>query len=248
MSITTTLERLGFSDKESKIYLALLQRGPSSVRQLAAATDINRGTTYDVLKSLIASALVSHYHKETRQYFTAENPTRLKQVVAERTEALQRADEEITAVLPELQSLYVDKEKPVVKYYEGGGGIKTILEDVLRTMSSRSNKEYFVYSTADVRAHLYQDFPNFAKERVRQNIPVKTIAIGAGGKLWGLDERRWLTGRGKSPSYQIIYAEKFSLISLNPQQQPRGVIIEDAATASTQRLIFQELWSHLKPS
>ncbi|MFH0952170.1 MAG: helix-turn-helix domain-containing protein [Patescibacteria group bacterium] len=246
MPIITTLKQIGLSDKEIQLYLALLKRGPSSVRQLALESKINRGTTYDVLRSLIDQSLATYYHKETKQYFVAEDPAKLEQLIAEKTNDLNRTKTEILQIIPELQSMHSSaKEKPVAKYYEGSRGIKTILQDVLQTMAQEKKKEYYVYSSADIREHLYNDFPNFAKERVKKNIEVKTIAIGEGGKLWGLDERRWLSKKDGSPSYQIIYGDKLALFSLDSGNMPHGVIIEDAGTATTQRLIFKTIWDNL---
>jgi hypothetical protein len=74
---------------------------------------------------------------------------------------------------------------------------------------------------------------------------VKTISIGAGGKLWGLDERRWLPIKEHSPTYQIIYAGKIAMISLDDQNRAVGAILEDPHSATTQRIIFEQLWSTL---
>ncbi len=53
----------------------------------------------------------------------------------------------------------------------------------IETMSKApAPKEYYVYSSADIRKYLYQDFPNFTEERKKRNIHVKIIALGEGGK------------------------------------------------------------------
>ncbi|MFC1662574.1 TrmB family transcriptional regulator [Patescibacteria group bacterium] len=246
MSVIAILKQIGLSDKEIQIYLALLKRGPSSVRQLSQDAKINRGTTYDVLKSLKEKSLISYYHQDTKQLFVAEDPVKIEQVVNDQAKDLERTKADVLQLIPELQSMYGSAEdKPVTRYYETSRGIKTILQDVIQTMSQEKAKEYYVYSSADIRKHLYQDFPNFAKERVKNNIKVKTIAIGAGGKLWGLDDRRWLTKKEGSPSYQIIYANKLAMIALDSTNQPHGVLVEDSNIADTQRLIFNTLWDSL---
>ena len=67
--IDQILGKYGLSDKEVKVYLALLELGPSPVRKVAGKAGVNRGTTYDILKSLRDQGLAGYYHKDKHQYF-----------------------------------------------------------------------------------------------------------------------------------------------------------------------------------
>ena len=53
------LEEIGLSEKEAKIYLALLQVDSALISDLAEKTKINRTTVYPVLESLAKKGLVS---------------------------------------------------------------------------------------------------------------------------------------------------------------------------------------------
>ena len=75
------LQKLGLNDKEIKIYLTILKLGPSPVRAIAQTADINRGTTYDILKHLRDLGLVSYYHKDKHQYFIAEDPQKITHII-----------------------------------------------------------------------------------------------------------------------------------------------------------------------
>ena len=77
MDIQVIFKNFGLSEKEIAVYLALIELGPSSVREIAAKSKVNRGTSYDILKSLIALGIVSYYNKESKQYFIAEQPEKL---------------------------------------------------------------------------------------------------------------------------------------------------------------------------
>jgi len=246
MRIIALLKQLGFSEKEINVYLSVLNLGPSSVRSIAAEAKINRGTTYDILKSLIKRGLVSYYHQDKHQYFLAEDPERLKNVVGEEISNLTHSQSELEKLMPELKSLYNKPEqKPVVKYYEGTRGIKSILDDVLGTMSEEEERMYYVYSASDVRKYLYKDFPNFAKERVKRKIKCQVIAVGSGGELWGMDERKWISKSEGSPTFIIIYQGKMALISLNKEKKPIGIIITDNGIFQTNKMIFEYIWKTL---
>ena len=61
MIIHETLATLGITAKETDTYLALLRLGPSSIRDVADASGINRGSTYEILKVLKEKSLVSYF-------------------------------------------------------------------------------------------------------------------------------------------------------------------------------------------
>lgn len=238
-------KKLGFSDKSAKVYLALLRLGPSSVRSLAEKCELNRGTTYDALKWLQEEGVVNYYQKDTKQYFVAEDPEKLKTLLELREKELSQADRELDKVLPELQALHhKGGERPVAKYVEGGN-IAEILEDVLLTCEQSGDVSYRIYSTAGLREYLYKEFPTFSDVRVSKGIAVKAIAIGDGGELRGLDERKWLSADVGTPTYIFIYPGKTAYISLNAKQEPVGVIIENRGVYETQRQIFDTLWNKL---
>lgn len=246
MDVVQILKKLGFDEKEIRVYLILLSLGPAPVRKVAQAAGVNRGTSYDILKSLMKNGLVSYYHKEKRQYFVAEDPAKLERHLEGRLEELRQLKQKIQAVVPELQSLYNrGGGKPVVRYYEGFAGVKNILKSVLDTMNAQKQKEYYVYSSANVRDLLYRNFPTFTKERIKEGIAVKVIALGEGGAEQKLSQRKWLSREAGAPAYSIIYGPKTAHIALDNTAIPLGVVVEDPNIAHTHKLIFERLWNTL---
>ena len=244
--IEEILKKIGLSDKEIKIYLSCLKLGPSPVRIIAQEAGINRGTTYDILKSLRDLGLVSYYHKDKNQYFIAEDPKKLKDALDQKQRQIEKTKEEIDKIIPELKSIYNNANaKPVVKYYEGYSGIKVILQDVLRTCKDNSGKEYCVYSSSAIKDYLYNVYPEFSDERIKQGIKVKVISIGPGGEMRGLDERKWLTKKESTPTYTLVYAGKAAMISVDKNKKPIGVIIEDENIYQTQKMMFEFIWGKL---
>jgi sugar-specific transcriptional regulator TrmB len=248
--IVENLLQFGLNDKEISVYLSLISLGPSPVRLIAKQANVNRGTTYDILKGLVELGLVSyyrHYGKEDkRQYFVAEPPQKLLDAIENKKRGLDTLKVHIGKSLPELESMYEKSgTKPVVKYYDGNSGIKTILQDVLSTVAKAKEHSYYVYSSADIRDYLYKAYPHFTPERIKAGIRVKAIAIGEGGELAGLDERKWLSHEESSPTYVLIYAGKLAMISIDATKQPVGVIVEDKGLYRTQEMVFQKIWSTL---
>jgi|SRR3989338_8640374 len=243
--IEEVLQKIGFNDKEIQVYMACLQLGPASVRKVADKARINRGTTYDILRSLRGQGLVIYYHQDKHQYFIAEDPAKLKVSLEQKFQKLKEIESEIEEIIPQLKSIYNKAgTKPVVKYYSGLKGVKIILQDVIETCQINS-KEYYVFSSSTIKNYLYGAYPDFSDDRIGAKIKVKVISIGPGGEMRGLDERRWLTKKESTPTYTLIYDNKVAMISVDAENKPLGVIIEDKNIYQTQKMIFEFIWDKL---
>jgi sugar-specific transcriptional regulator TrmB len=248
MQIQSILKDFGLSEKEIAVYLALVELGPSSVRDISTKSKVNRGTSYDILKSLIALGVVSYYNKEAKQYFVAEQPEKLLLAIDQKKEDLERVRQNIESSLPLIKTLFEKQGgKPAVKLYEGLRGIRIILEDVLESVAAQQDKEYYVYSSSTVRKNVHEAMPDFSKKRIKQGVKVKTIALGEGGQLNGLDERKWMQPAQKNlkSTYELIYAGKVAHISLDDTENPVGVVIQNQEIYETQKMIFEFNWENL---
>lgn len=239
------LKKIGFSDKTAQVYLGLIKLGPSSVRNLAEFCGLNRGSTYDALKWLEERNLVSFYEKEAKQHFVAEPPERLQALMVQEQSELATAGRELEKHIPELEALYNrGGGRPVARYFAQNELIG-ILTDILETCAESSEKMYRVYSTEGIRDLLYKDFSTFSDVRVGKGIAVRVIALGAGGSLRGLDERKWLKAIDTVPTYIIVYPGKTAYISLNAAHEAVGVVIENDGIFQTQKQVFDSLWERL---
>ncbi|MCD4693783.1 winged helix-turn-helix transcriptional regulator [bacterium] len=243
---TSYLKNLGLTEKEIKIYLNLLENGILSVRGLAQVSELNRGSVYDILKNLQQKGLVSYFHKDTKQKFIAENPEKILNILREKEEQFKRSKKAIGDLIPQLKSLQEKSgNQPTTKFYDGKKGIKMILEDLLDVMENLKEKEYYVYSAKDVSEDINDAFPNFTNNRIKKNIKVKVISLAKGGKMSGLDERRWLGTNDETATFIIIYKGKCAFISRDNFSNPVGVIIENDMIYETEKTIFLNFWDKL---
>ncbi len=126
------LKEAGFSEKEARVYLALMEMGPSSVTQVARKADINRTTGYDILEGLVSKKLVRSAEKKGKMIYVAENPENIQKLLEEESKRLNLMSDKIGQIMPELKSMYTEIEKkPIVKFYEGLDGLKALYEDSL---------------------------------------------------------------------------------------------------------------------
>lgn len=248
MTIQKLLEELGFSSVESETYWALLNLDRVSIRKVAELSGINRGTTYDAIKTLVSAGLVNARRNGAREYFSAESPEKIYDLIRDRRKELLMTQAVAQEYIPQLLAKKARPQgRPLVRYYEDDEGIVTILKDVLQTCVRLEKPEYYAYSSRLLRKYLYRRLPQFTERRIADGIAIKVIAIGEGGSVEGLSERKWLpeSEGSDTSSYTIIYGDKVANVSISSDETPYGVVIEDAGVAAMQRLVFERLWSVL---
>jgi HTH-type transcriptional regulator, sugar sensing transcriptional regulator len=242
------LSHIGLDSNQTATYVALLELEAVSIRKISDKTGINRGTTHEILKSLVGRGLVGTYTKGSRDYYAAESPEKIYDIIRDQRKDLLRAQHLADDIVPRLQSNQNQPEgRPQVRFYEGDEGVAAILRDVLQTCGQQDKLQYRVYSSRSLRHYIYRRFPNFTERRIAEGIFVKVIAVGQGGEPAIDSERKWLPDSDKelSASYTIIYGNKLAHISISSDYTPYGVVVEDEGVAEMQRMLFERLWSTL---
>lgn len=239
-----TLELLGLEQRELQVYKALLSLGPSPIRAVAEKADINRGTTYDILKGLLQKGIVSYLPKGKRRLFSPRDPHVLLELAEQRQKDMESALQALkTTLIPDLNHLKPDLNTANVQFYEGDDGIEYVLREILNTVSQSAKREYSVFSSKPIRKHLYRPFPNYTHQRIQKDIGVRVIAIGEGGEDAELSERKWIKTEGPvDAAYIAIYPPKCAIISLASDNYPTAVVIDSREVAAAQQIIFDTLW------
>lgn len=242
------LRELGLGEAETMTYIALLQIDNASIRKVAAATAINRGTTYDALKQLTAVGLASVKQTGKREAYTAESPEKIYELIRDKRRDLLDISAAAKTIIPRIVAQQPHPDgRPIVRYYEGDDGIVSILKDVLQTCSTQDAPIYYAYSSRHIRSYLYRKFPQFTDRRVAAQIMVKVIAADREHEPAPFSERKPLGDSLSSDiaCYSLIYGNKVATISISSNLTPYGVVIEDQGAASMQQLLFEQLWNSL---
>lgn len=245
MEMPYILRQLGFTDKQIRVYLAILSCGNSSARKLTKDTELSKYAVNDALKVLRDAGLVSVYQKHKKQLFTPENPEKLAELVVHREQGMADLKRRVNELMPELKTIYAHGgNKPSVKYYEGMKGVEIILKDVMTTMSEISgDKMYRVFSSPHLRQFIYNNFPNFTKDRIARQIRVNILVMGEERPSRPLMEQKTIPVKESAPTYFFIYGDKVAFISLDENESATGVMLEDARIAKTQKIIFDQIWN-----
>ena len=246
------LEELGFSDKESAVYLALLAVDSATVAEIAKKAEIQRTTSYEILDGLLQRGLVSKYKKHKKIYFSAGDPRRLiSYLEREKEESIKKIEiqkSKVTEVMGEFLSLLEPRStKPKVEFYEGEKGMREAYEDTLN-----ADGEILAYANVET---MHEGLPNFFPEyyarRVEAGVKIKAVmpanAVSLDRAKKDREELREsviLSDEQQTFSPEVnIYNNKMMIASW---KEKMAVIIESKELADLQRVIYKIVWDALK--
>jgi sugar-specific transcriptional regulator TrmB len=238
---------IGLEPRDKIVYETLYKLDKVSLRAIAQATRMNRGTVYEVIKKLSGMGLVTFTQVGERRHYSAANPKVFLSLVRERRDQLQQleaiADDYVKA-LESRQSL--PGAGYFASFYEGEEGVAAILRDVLQSMGSSEQKEYCVFSSDRASSVIYNRFKNFSRQRVNAGVFVRVISDRPPREKVVYAERRQLpAGRQFLNGYTLVYGDKTALISVSDTNVLSAVVVTDNGVANMQRLIFEQLWNSL---
>ena len=236
------LRRLGLSDRESAIYLDLLEHGMSSITEIVERTHMHRPEVYRYLPLLRESGFVSEVMRSKRRFFMAESPENIRHL-------LERLGRDVDVLLPDLVGMHSRTEKrPNVKYLEGRKAISYVHEDIVNTLK-KGDIFYRISSERDVdRANSYLPADYRAKRDKKQLERYVIMSEAGSAKKRPRLERELVV---IPPEYDefvddvsmTVYGNKVAFIEYNTEA---SIIIENAFIAQFQAKIFKLLYTSLK--
>ena len=178
------LRYLGFSDKESKVYVASLKLGSAPIQKIAKLATVNRATTYVLVEGFMKKGLMSSYTQGKKRLFTPESPDKLSALIREDKAVIEAKENTINQILPSLSSLYDTTQggnKPQVKFYEGKLGLNSVREEMLKS----KEKEIFGIFDLDALDGIFtpEESATFYKKRLGKKVNIHTIYSSSKGDI-----------------------------------------------------------------
>lgn len=244
------LKKLGLSDKEAKLYLTSLQRGPETAPTLAKLSDIVRPTAYVIIDSLVKKGLMSTAEKGKKMYYVAESPNHLLTLVRLQKNELDEKEREIIKLIPELESLAnVKGEKPKVRIFEGKEGLDAMKEILLKLKT----KEIRVFSPIDELFGLFTEKAHtetLTRRRVERGIKSRVIYTSKRGPVFKETDKLYnreskFVAPKDFPFKSGIDIYDNNVTFNNFHGKIIGIVIEDEQIAATMKAIFDLLWKKI---
>ncbi len=247
------LKDLNFSEKETTVYLTLLELGSAKAGEIAKKASITRTTVYDILTSLLKKGLVNKYKKGAQTYFGALDPKRLlsyiDREIEQTTDRLTKQKQEVKGLLPELVSLQNAKSsKPKVEFFEGEKGMREAYEDTLS-----ANDGILAYANVEtVHGGIPNFFPNYYKRRAAKGVPIRAIFPDTPAAHERMKEDRNEMRKTKLLEEGVTFTPEINIynnkVLIASWIEKMAIIIESQEYADFQRVMFEEVWSGLEKS
>jgi len=225
------LKELGLTDSESRVYLALLENGPSLAGQISRKTGIHRRNIYDITERLIKKGLIGYMLMNNRRLFEAANPEKFSDVLKEKQEQLGEN-------LPFLKELYrKTKKKQETNFYKGVDGLKTVFQDQIE---ENNRKEILILGASKSAFEILPFyFKWYDKDRVKNKIKARIIASENLKKI-PLSEIRYIPQKYANPLAINIYKDKVAIILW--KKEPLAVVIKNPEIADSYKKYFELMW------
>lgn len=244
------LRKIGLTDGETKVYLALLESGPSTVGPIVKKSGVAYSNIYEVLQRLAEKGLVSYVIKQKTKHFQAYDPEKLMDYIKRQESEIEKEKAELNKILPALKKISEEAgEKLEAEVYVGMKGVFSAFEKMEKDY--KSGEDYFF---------LYNHEPGIMGMTDNFFTKLDPVNRKVGLKMKGISQpdyrkskfvryvRKYLEMRYIDiPLPANVDMHKDKLLFVSWSAKPVAFIIHSVDMAEKFRAYFNELWKIAKP-
>ena len=244
---TKILQNIGLTDGEIRVYLSLIELGPSTTGPITDKSKVSSSKIYNILERLMQKGLVSYIIKDKTRYYQAEDPIKIKEYVINKEEEIKKQKEEIDKLIPTIQlKKNLNKNKSEVQVYKGFKGVQTITEHIY----SKLNRGDTWYNIG-VPSHQEEKYHNYWHEdhlrRIKAGIKCKMLFNPETSRetlkqrnSYNDCDARYMPIPVETPSWILIY-DSITVIIL-PGNEPMAIEINNEKITDSFKQYFNAFW------
>lgn len=238
-----TLTAIGLSEKEAKVYIALLGMKSGTASTIAERAKIKRSIAYFTLNSLKEKGYIQELKKEKVKRFSALEPMRLLHSAQANTENLR-------LMLPLLRGLFQGPgSQATVEIHEG----KKAIQSVYRTMEN-GHRSYYMTNWEKLREHFPEEVERWGVNAANTKNPnvTKNLIIDSpeGRKIMKKmkpNAKQSFRALPKSSDYEMNFGISDNILTITSFDPLVAVVIHSESLVSAAVVLFELAWKAARP-
>ncbi len=242
---TELLEEIGLTKSEIKVYLALLELGSTTTGKIVDKSKASSSKIYEILDKLIQKGLVSYIIKSGTKHFEAANPKRILDYVEEKKNQLQKQEEKIKSLVPQLElRKKLSELKSEATIYKGTKGGETAFKEMLNSM--KKNDEWIAFPVSFKNKNYFNLLTKLHSQRAKRKLKARIILDdnyreeGKVREKLSYTKVKYVANEPRNPAI-INVAGNITLINLM-SEDVTVFLIDNKEVADSFRNQFEQLW------
>lgn len=239
------LLKVGLTDGEVKVYLALSELGSNTVGPIVKKSGIAYSNIYDVLDRLVKKGIVSFVIKSKTKYFQAATPKNLLIYLENKEKELSLQKQDLKKILPELEKLQESVKSQEAEVFIGKKGLRTAYEKMFKAVTKKDHN-YFFYLYDKEYAEESDIFYNSIQDLVKR-ATIKGISNKDYKNSEFITVQKYMEVKFVDfpiPGNIDIINDMVMLVSWKPNVI--GILIHSKEIADNFRNYFNKVWSLAK--
>ncbi len=240
------LEEIGLTQGETKVYLAMLKIGSSTIGKITKQSGVSNSKIYDILDRLSKKGLVGTVVINGRNHFEAKDPSRLKEFIEIKEKEIKEKEKKVNEIIPILQKIK-DFAEPTqeAEILQGIKGIKTFTEMILNKLE-KGDTFYILGAPKESNELMGGYFQGWHERRHKKEVKCKI--------LYNQDSNEWAKKRKKTPLTEVRFLPenvktpvlvdigKDYVATIIFAENPLCIVINNKRVAESYLNYFQLLW------
>jgi sugar-specific transcriptional regulator TrmB len=248
------ISKTGLTDKQSRIYAYLAEKGSGFPSSIARETKINRSTTYKILTELSIKGLITEIEKQNKLFYQVEKPEKLIKYTEDQIKLSEQNLKNSEKLFPELAGLYqYTPNKPRVRFFEGPDTVVRICAEIA---NCGKNFEMVAFTNPGKFRDVMPEkkLREFVKNKEKLNITTSGIAPDTKENrkyseevFKGINEKYWPKIKYIKPEKipfegELTIFNNFVTITKFTKDDIIGVIIEDEQIFKMMETLYRVAW------
>ncbi len=235
------LENIGFSEKETKVYLTLLKLGEASAYKVSTISGIKKATAYDILDQMVKKGFVLKVPDPKKNIFIAKKPEDLFLRYKKNLGSLKDA-------MPFLNAIFKENDSALSMHvYEGLDGVEEAMNYKIDEFKGKSFLAFYGLLTSPDK-DFFEVTKKYNKRLQDLNCTYRAIAPKHKSVRHFMNMDKKIISETKYIDEKIFFSECAidifpGLIKVILYKDMKAFIIENEKLSETMRQIFEIVWS-----